>query len=56
MSLVYMAPAAQPGAKRNNVYLGGKSDAKDRTKLEQRNVTHILNMTPSKDSSIQVCM
>ena len=47
MSLVYTAGGMR-------LYIGGKSDAKNRDKLEQRGITHILNVTPTKDSGIQV--
>ena len=53
MSLVYTAPS-QASTRRNGIYIGGKTDAKSRSKLEQWGVTHILNMTPQKDSSVQV--
>jgi len=42
--------------KRPGIYLGGKSDAKDYDKLVRWNVTHILNMTPPKEASIQVSL
>ena len=58
MSLIYTTPASAASAgsskKRHSIYIGGKKDAKDRNKLERWGVTHILNMTPPKDSSLQV--
>lgn len=38
----------------HGIYIGGKDDAKNKTALKQHGITHILNMTPEKDSSIQV--
>jgi len=52
MSLIYQADTMVQG-RRPALYLGGKSDAKNREKLLARNVTHILNMTPTKEASIQ---
>ena len=40
----------------HGIYIGGKDDAKNKTALKQHGVTHILNMTPEKDSSIQVSL
>jgi hypothetical protein len=65
MSLIYTAPIAQSQKsafastslkRRNSIYIGGKADAKSRAKLEQWRVSHILNMTPQKDSSVQVSL
>lgn len=61
MSLVYTAPpavgesssSAIGSTKRNSLYLGGKADAKSRSKLDSWGVTHILNVTPEKDVGIQ---
>ena len=53
MSLIYQAKDLVQG-RRPGLYLGGKSEAKNREKLEQWNVTHILNMTPAKEANIQV--
>ena len=39
--------------KRPGIYLGGKADAKNKDKLQDRSVTHILNLTPTKEASIQ---
>jgi hypothetical protein len=55
MSLVYTVNAATPGARRHSVYIGGKDHAKNLAKLEQWGISHILNVTPTKDSGIQVC-
>lgn len=42
----------RPGI-RHSIYLGGKVDAKDYDKLVHRwKVTHILNVTPSKEANI----
>ena len=49
MSLVYTAET------RNRLYIGSRSDAKNRDKLQQWNVSHILNVTPAKDAGVQVC-
>jgi hypothetical protein len=54
MSLIYQAPAFSGGGPRPGLYLGGKTDAKDRDKLKQWNVTHILNVTTPKQAGIQV--
>ena len=55
MSLIYTAPAASAGvSSRNGLYIGGKKEAKSRSTLERWGITHILNVTPEKDSSIQV--
>ena len=58
MSLIYTAPAASAGvsspASGNGLYIGGKKEAKSRSTLERWGITHILNVTPEKDSSIQV--
>ena len=51
MSLVYSETV---GGKRHGLYLGGKADAKDREKLKRWHVTHVLNVTPPKEGSIQV--
>eukprot|EP00979_Chaetoceros_neogracilis_P002535 scaffold433_cov260-Chaetoceros_neogracile.AAC.62 len=53
MSLVFTLPPSSPSSRRNSIYIGGKEDAKDRSKLEQWGVKYVLNMTPEKDSSIQ---
>ena len=37
----------------NCLYLGGKEDAKDKTRLLSLGVTHILNVTPTKEANIQ---
>jgi predicted protein tyrosine phosphatase len=52
MSLIHQAPGVVQG-RRPGLYLGGKADAKDRDKLERYNVTHILNMTTSKEVNIK---
>lgn len=49
MSLIFSLNSS----KRHSVYLGGKAEAKSRSKLEQMGITHVLNVTPEKDSSIQ---
>lgn len=53
MSLIYQSDTMVQG-QRPALYLGGKSDAKNREKLKERKVTHILNMTPPKEVSIMV--
>jgi protein-tyrosine phosphatase len=56
MSLIYTEEATTVGGtykKRNSVYIGGRADAKDCEKLERWNVSHILNVTPTKEASIQ---
>jgi hypothetical protein len=55
MSLVFTANAATAGARRHSVYIGGKDHAKSLPKLEQWGISHILNVTPTKVSGIQVC-
>jgi hypothetical protein len=52
MSLIYQTESI--GGKRHGLYLGAKSDAKSRHKLEQWGITHILNVTPPKEGGIQV--
>lgn len=47
MSLIFTQPTT-----RNNLYLGGKDDAKSLPKLQQRNVRRILNVTPAKEAGI----
>ena len=47
MSLIYTHPTS-----RNNIYLGGKVDAKSFSTLKQRNVLRILNVTPAKEAGI----
>jgi len=47
MSLIYTQPTS-----RNNLYLGGKDDAKSLPRLQQRNVHRILNVTPAKEAGI----
>lgn len=58
MSLVYTAPAATSKSinrsRRHSIYIGGKSDAKSLDKLDRWGISHILNVTPTKDTSIQV--
>lgn len=61
MSLVYTAPAAGNTAssgggnsRRNSVYIGGKKEAKSLEMLQQRGISRILNVTPAKETSIQV--
>lgn len=51
MSLVYSKTV---GGKRHGLYLGGKAEAKDKEKLKRWGVTHVLNVTPPKEGSIQV--
>jgi protein-tyrosine phosphatase len=61
MSLIYQPAVPRQQRKPNSspdqqqrqrpgLYVGGKSDAKDYSKLLQRNITHILNMTPAKET------
>lgn len=38
----------QQSKQRSSIYLGDKTDAKSLEKLQQRRITHILNVTPSK--------
>jgi protein-tyrosine phosphatase len=47
MSLIYTHPTS-----RNSLYLGGKDDAKSLSKLQQRNVRRVLNVTPAKEAGI----
>ena len=53
MSLIYTVPAAS-GQPRNSIYIGGKNDAKSLDRLGRWGISHILNVTPTKDTSIQV--
>ena len=52
MSLIYTAPAGVSSP--SGLYIGGKKEAKSRSTLERLGITHVLNVTPPKDSSIQV--
>jgi hypothetical protein len=63
MSLIYTVPAAANTTststsnittRRHSIYIGGKSHAKSLEKLERWGISHILNVTPTKDTSIQV--
>jgi D-serine deaminase-like pyridoxal phosphate-dependent protein len=57
MNLIFQLPVSTDRSnpkKCHGIYIGGKSDAKNRSKLQQLGITHILNMTPEKDASIQV--
>jgi len=47
MSLIYTSKTS-----RNNLYLGGKADAKSLSTLKQRNILRILNITPAKEQGI----
>lgn len=53
MSLIYQSPDHRVHGRRPGIYLGGKSDAKNKQKLLDRHITHILNVTPPKEVSIQ---
>jgi protein-tyrosine phosphatase len=56
MSLIYQCPISQPQKTKHprpGLYVGGKADAKDYDKLLQRKITHILNMTPAKETGIE---
>ena len=53
MSLIWQAKE-MVGDRRPAIYLGGKADAKDADKLARWQVTHVLNMTPTKEVCIQV--
>ena len=46
MSKVHTTPRG------NSIYLGGKKDAKDASFLKDINTTHILNVTPAKETNI----
>lgn len=54
MSLIYTVPANVTGGGRHSLYIGGKVDAKNQQKLQQWGISHILNVTPTKEASIQV--
>ena len=55
MSLIYTAPSAPgSGMKEHGLYIGGKKDAKSRSSLDRWGVSHVLNVTTEKDSSVQV--
>ena len=59
MSLIYTTSSESNnrGGKRcHRLYIGGRSDAKNRDKLLQWGITHILNVTPTKDAGVQVCL
>jgi protein-tyrosine phosphatase len=53
MSLIYQSPDHMVNGKRPGIYVGGKVDAKNKKKLLDRGITHILNLTPPKEASIQ---
>jgi Dual specificity phosphatase, catalytic domain len=54
MSLVYQLPPVATVATnkplRPSIYVGGKVDAKNHKQLIQRHITHILNVTPPKET------
>jgi len=52
MSLIYTADSS---TSRHRLYIGGRSDAKNRDKLQQWGIRYILNVSPAKDAGIQVC-
>lgn len=54
MSLVFQGKDFNGNGSRPGLYLGGKDDAKDQEKLKRWRITHILNMTPPKEASVQV--
>ena len=60
MSLIYTAPSNSSShggssvGKRNSLYVGGRSDAKDRDKLRRWGVSHVLNVTAAKDAGVKV--
>ena len=56
MGLIYTCSASglsTSDGRRHGVYLGGKKEAKSLEKLQQWNISHILNVTPTKEVSIQ---
>ena len=56
MGLIYTCSASGRSTgdgRRHGVYLGGKKEAKSLEKLQQWNISHILNVTPTKEVSIQ---
>lgn len=42
------------GGRRNSIYIGGRADAKSLEKLQRWGISRILNVTPTKEASIQV--
>ena len=54
MGLIYTSSSTSSGdGRRHGLYLGGKREAKSIEKLQQWNISHILNVTPTKEVSIQ---
>jgi hypothetical protein len=53
MSLILQTKERVQG-RRNGIYVGGRDDAKDLTRLKTRSITHVLNLTPPKDVNVQV--
>jgi hypothetical protein len=54
MSLIYTSDISNQDGKRNSLYVGGRSDAKDREKLRRWGVSHVLNVTAAKDAGVKV--
>ena len=54
MSLIYTVPGVSSSGLRNSIYIGGRSDAKSLEKLQKWRISRILNVTPTKEASIQV--
>jgi protein-tyrosine phosphatase len=48
------SPSQPPLRIRHSIYVGGKEDAKSLEKLQQRKITHILNVTPPKVANSQM--
>lgn len=54
MSLIYETNQKGILQSRSCLYLGGKADAKNKEWLERTGVSHILNVTPTKEVSVKV--
>jgi hypothetical protein len=54
MSLIHSAPRIQGSSRPHCVYLGSKAEAKNEKLLRKSGITHILNVTPTKEVNVKV--
>jgi hypothetical protein len=55
MSLIYTVPSEGSQQKRrNSLYLGGQTEAKDISTLQRFGIQYIVNVTPEKEAGITV--
>jgi len=50
---VYTVTKDEKKGKERGIYIGGKADAKNRSKLHRWGITHILNVTPEKEAGVE---